>query len=196
MEIIKYLDTFHQRSPHLPGINKQELFTGLGKNWIQPEIFNTIIENLIIDKQLKSEQNFIFRYDFKIKISKDFNQASDEVLRRIKEGRFAPPNVDNLASELNLSNVELKSLLSILSKEKRLILINNDFYLHAEHWQKLLVFLHEYFDKNAKMPVAILKEYIQTTRKYAIPLFEYLDSEGYTRREGDVRTRGVKALKQ
>ena len=37
-----------------------------------------------------------------------------------------------------------------------------------------------------------LKEFIQTTRKFAIPLFEYLDSEGYTVRSGDVRKKGHK----
>jgi selenocysteine-specific elongation factor len=191
-DILNYLSVCQQKFPHKPGINRQELFTGLGKNWVQLEIFNNVIDKLIFEKQIKSEQNLISRFEFKIKISKGYDQATDELLKKIKEGRFAPPNVEVLASELKMSKEELKSLLSILSKEKSLILINNQFYLHTEHWQKLLAFLHEYFSKNTKMPVATLKDYIQTTRKYAIPLFEYLDSEGYTRREGDVRTKGVR----
>jgi selenocysteine-specific elongation factor len=40
------------------------------------------------------------------------------------------------------------------------------------------------------MPVAALKDFIGTTRKYAIPLFEYLDASEFTVRSGDVRKKG------
>ena len=76
---------------------------------------------MIFNKQLKSEQNLLSNFEFKIKITKGYNQATDEVLKRIKEGRFAPPNLEELASEINMPKDELKSLLSILSKEKRII---------------------------------------------------------------------------
>ena len=52
--------------------------------------------------------------------------------------------------------------------------------------------IKNYFSKQPEMPVSALKEFIQTTRKFAIPLFEYLDSEGYTERSGDVRKKGYR----
>jgi selenocysteine-specific elongation factor len=35
--------------------------------------------------------------------------------------------------------------------------------------------------------VAQLKDAMQTSRKYAVPLLEFFDAQGTTKREGDVR---------
>ena len=77
-------------------------------------------------------------------------------------------------------------------KDKKLVHIDQEFYLHYSNWAALVDFIKKYFSEHTELPVSELKEFIQTTRKYAIPLFEYLDSEGYTVRSGDVRKKGHK----
>ena len=87
---------------------------------------------------------------------------------------------------------ELKTITGILAAENRIILIKGLYYLHIDVWRELTAYLREYFQKNPELSVVALKKFIQTTRKFAIPLLEHLDSEGYTRRKGEVRMKGEK----
>ena len=85
---------------------------------------------------------------------------------------------------------EVQSIINILVKNQKLINISRDIFIEMTNWEELLSFLRNYFEHQKEMPVASLKEFINTTRKYAIPIFEYLDSQGYTLRAGDVRKKG------
>ena len=75
-------------------------------------------------------------------------------------------------------------------KNQKLVNISRDIFIDHAILEELLSFIRKYFEKQNEMPVAPLKEFIKTTRKYAIPILEYLDSKGYTIREGDVRKKG------
>jgi selenocysteine-specific elongation factor len=75
-------------------------------------------------------------------------------------------------------------------RQKLLFSINQKLFLHHAVHEQLIQFLRDYFSGQAQMPVAALKNFIATTRKYAIPIFEYLDASGFTIRSGDIRKKG------
>jgi selenocysteine-specific elongation factor len=185
-----FIREFHISDPLKGGMNRQELISGLGKEWIANEIVESAIDKLLGENRIKYEHKLFALSDFDIKVSGDKDQILTNLLLRFKEDRFTPPNLEELAIEMRISLDEIKSLAKILSNQKKLLLINRQFYLHQHIWEELLTFIKSYFSQHPEMPVSALKEFIQTTRKYAIPLFEFLDSEGYTIREGDVRKKG------
>jgi selenocysteine-specific elongation factor len=125
-------------------------------------------------------------------VGKNIDEVKKRLLDLYNKARFSPPMIDELPQKLELSNSELRSIINLVTKEKNLVQINTTLYLHNMHWEDLINFLINYFSKEEEMPVAALKNYIDTTRKYAIPIFEFLDSEGYTTRAGDVRKKGHK----
>ena len=189
-EIELFFRKFHKKNPLKSGLNRQELITSLKKEWIQKEVLEAAFDKLIETNKIKESHNFYALADFDIKMTRNKDATFSKVLHKFSSARFTPPNLDDLALEINIPLEELKSLLTVLAQQKKLILINRQFYLHHLIWKELLSFLRSYFMKQPEMPVAALKEFIQTTRKYAIPLFETLDSEGYTIRYGDVRKKG------
>jgi len=189
-KIETHLSNFHEMNSHLPGLNHQELFDGTGYSWIQPEIFEAALQKLLNSKILKIEQNYYSLSDFSIRVSKDIDIAQTEILKLIKETRFSPLTGNEISLKIDLPLTEVRSILSILVKDHRLVAINRDIFIENRVWEELLVFLRMFFENQNEMPVASLKEFINTTRKYAIPIFEYLDSQGYTIRDGDVRKKG------
>ncbi len=190
--IEKYISEFHQKNPHLPGLNHQELFAGSGYSWIQPEIFDAAIKNLLNSKILKLEQNFYSLSDFSIQVSKDIDLVQNEILKIIRETRFSPATGSEIAQKIEIPLNEVQSIINILVKNQKLVNISRDIFIDHVIWEELLSFIRKYFEKQNEMPVAPLKEFINTTRKYAIPILEYLDSQGYTVRAGDVRKKGHK----
>jgi selenocysteine-specific elongation factor len=189
-DIEVYLSNFHKANTHLPGLNHQELFSGSGYSWLQVEIFDAALKKLVNSKIIKLEKNYYSISSFKIQVSRDIDLVQTEILKILKETRFAPSKPEEIAAKIELPQDEVRSIFNILVKNRHLIAINRDIFIELSVWQELMAYLKDFFANQSEMPVVSLKEFINTTRKYAIPIFEYLDSQGYTIREGDVRKKG------
>ena len=84
----------------------------------------------------------------------------------------------------------LLSYLRILSDDGAVVRISADAYLHAENFRALVDRIGEKLGESGSLSIADCKELFGFSRKYAVPILEYLDREGITRREGDVRKAG------
>jgi selenocysteine-specific elongation factor len=189
-DIELYLSNFHKANTHLPGLNHQELYSGSGYSWLKVEIFDAAINKLLNSKIIKLEKNYYSLSAFKIQVSGDIDLVQTETLKILKQTRFSPSTPEEIAAKIKLPQNEVRSIFNILVKNGQLIAINRDIFIESSVWEELITHLRNFFANQSEMPVVSLKEFINTTRKYAIPIFEYLDSQGYTIREGDVRKKG------
>ena len=71
--------------------------------------------------------------------------------------------------------------------EGLLVRVTDDIYLHADVAADMRTRLKTRLAGGAAATVAEIRDLLGTTRKYAIPLCEYLDRVGMTRRDGDLR---------
>src|SRR5579883_2947797 len=78
-----------------------------------------------------------------------------------------------------------RSLLQILLRERQLVRVSDDLVFHRSAIENLRQMMAS--RRSARFNVAVFKEWTGISRKYAIPLLEYLDREHVTRREGDER---------
>ena len=117
-------------------------------------------------------------------------RQDEELARGAIEAAFdrAGLAVPALAETLEKSGVELKRarpILQMLIREKKLIRINDDLVFHQSAIAKLKALLAS--RRSERFGVAAFKDWTGVSRKYAIPLLEYLDREHVTRRVGDER---------
>ena len=87
-----------------------------------------------------------------------------------------------------MSGVELaraKTLLQLLLRQQKLIKIGDELVFHHSALEQLKQILATH--KGERFPVGTFKEWTGVSRKYAIPLLEYLDRSRITRRDGDAR---------
>jgi selenocysteine-specific elongation factor len=68
--------------------------------------------------------------------------------------------------------------------------LSNEFYIASEGMEDVLAKLREYFTTNDAIAFGEFRELTGLTRKLGIPLLEYLDANGRTQRDGDVRRAG------
>jgi len=113
----------------------------------------------------------------------------DEALRRI-EGLFrdaglAVPALAEVLSNAGLDQNRARAIVQILLRQKRLVRVSQDLYYHAEALEALRAALAE--RKGQTFGVGDFKDWTGVSRKYAIPLLEFLDRERVTRRSGDKR---------
>ena len=74
-----------------------------------------------------------------------------------------------------------------MAKEGKLVRINDSMYIISAVYEEMLSLLRNFFSKKQEMSVAEFRDILGTTRKYALPFLEYLDSNKITLRVGDVR---------
>ena len=77
--------------------------------------------------------------------------------------------------------------MNILAKEKSIVRVSDSIYLSAASYEEMISLLKTFFSKKSEITVAEFRDILKTSRKYALPFLEYLDSNGMTLRTGDVR---------
>jgi len=189
-ELKMFISNYHNDFPHKPGTNLQEIIGGFKKRKIVTEVFDAALKKLINSESIALNQNFYSLKDFKLQVSKDTDSAKSELLSVLEKTLYECPTPDEISKKIEISKNEAYSLLQLLIKEKQIKQINNTYYLHKRNWDSLLNFLRNHFESNKEIEVSHLKEFVKTSRKFVIPLFEFLDSQDITRRVGNVREKG------
>ncbi len=115
--------------------------------------------------------------------------ALERLEERIRNGGF------EFASRADLLAIvpdekRLASYLHILAEQGSAVRVSSDGYLHAEHWGRMIDSIGARIAERGSLSVGDVKELFGFSRKFAVPLLEHLDREGFTRREGDARTAG------
>jgi selenocysteine-specific elongation factor len=167
---------FHREHPLLPGIPKQDLRTGVP---------DALFEALLKHPQLAVEGESVRHRSHRVVLQEQEEQARGKIEGAFERAGLAAPAVPEVLGECGVESGRARTLLQILLREGRLVRISEDLVLHRSALDRLygeLVLI-----KGARLTVPAFKERTGISRKYAIPLLEYLDRQKITRRDGDAR---------
>ena len=176
------LDTFHKENPLKPGIPKEAMrAVHIGLDQKVFEALLRLIKEVVIEKD-------ILRLDsFSISLSTDKKTLKEDILKILENAGFQPPSRDELAKSVLIKPHEVTELLKIMATEKKLVRINDSLYISMNNHQKMMDRLSTFFSGSPEMAVAEFRDMLGTSRKFAIPFLEYLDSNKITLRVGEVR---------
>jgi selenocysteine-specific elongation factor len=110
-----------------------------------------------------------------------------ELAEAIKAGGFSPPEVNDFAAIAGARAAAIPELLALLCEEQRAVEISANLYLDADVESDMRRRVRQRLAGGATLTMSELRELLGTTRKYAVPIGEYLDRIGLTSRDGDLR---------
>ena len=113
-----------------------------------------------------------------------------QIVSAFRDANYQPPTTSELQKQATKNQAAVPQLVQLAANQGYLVKLNSEFYLHAEVEQELKRRLSEHLT-NGGMTVSQIREILGTSRKYALPICEYLDRTGFTRREGDLRLLAV-----
>jgi selenocysteine-specific elongation factor len=113
--------------------------------------------------------------------------TADAAGSRIKQARLAPPTVKELAAELDVRDDELLQSLKFLAQRGELVAVTADLYLDPDAVSEARERVRRVLGQGGAATPSQLREALGVSRKYLIPLLEYLDSSGLTRRTPEGR---------
>jgi selenocysteine-specific elongation factor len=179
--VLKSLKDFHTKNPLKPGMPKEELRATFK---IDPRLFGGMITSL---KDVVVEKEIIRLKIFSTVLSQAEETQKSKILDLLQKNEFQPPSKEELSQSLKLDQKHLSDILKLMVKEGSLVRISDSMYLASSAYNKMITALRNFFSKKPEMTVAEFRDILATTRKYALPILEYLDSNKITLRVGDVR---------
>jgi selenocysteine-specific elongation factor len=145
-----------------------------------------LLDALLADaKEIAVEGETVRLRAHRVVLKEDEEQARARIEGAFEQAGLAVPAVAEVLAKSGVEAARARSLLQILIREKRLVRVSEELVFHHTAIGKLRELLAAH--KGQRFGVPVFKEWTGISRKYAIPLLEYLDREHLTRREGDER---------
>jgi selenocysteine-specific elongation factor len=179
--LVETVRDYHRAHPLLPGIGKEDL-RGRELGEAPPFVFDALLSEA---KEVMVDGEIVRLRTHKVVLKQDEEQARAAIERAFEQAGLAVPAVAEVLAKSGVEAGRARSLLQILLREKCLIRISEDLVFHHSAVESLRRLLAA--RKATRFNVGIFKDWTGVSRKYAIPLLEYLDRERITRREGDER---------
>lgn len=186
-KITATLEAFHKANPLSGGIAREELRAKSGRR-LKPEIFRAALEQLAKEQKLVLQAETVKRAGAEVTLLPEEQRARDQIETAFASAGLAVPPVKEVLAQLAVEAKRAEKLLQLLLKEKKLLRVSADLIFHVNALQEMRQKVADYKKaKSERISVPAFKELAGISRKYAIPLLEYLDRERVTRRAGDER---------
>ena len=179
--LVNAVREFHRSQPLVPGIARQDL-RGRELPGAPPWVLDAL---LAAAAELVVEGETVRLGSHRVVLKEDEAQARASIERAFEQAGLATPAVAEVLAKSGVGAAQARRLLEILLREKRLVRIDEELVFHCSAIEKLRRELAA--RRPARFNVGTFKEWTGISRKYAIPLLEYLDRAHVTRREGDQR---------
>jgi selenocysteine-specific elongation factor len=182
--ILSRIDDFHKNNPLVSGIAKEELRERVAAS---VEVFEAALARLVGEKKTEMAGEIV-RLPGRGVAMKDVEAESKaKIEEAFSSTGLQVPALNEVIAGLKIDRVRAQKIVTLLLREKVLVKVSDELVFHRSALEELRRRMAAYKSKSAKIDVAQFKTLTGVTRKYAIPLLEYLDRERVTKRIGDSR---------
>ena len=181
------IEIFHKENPLLPGIPREELRAALGRR-VRTEAFRAALEELAKQNKITLQGELVKKAGTQITLSSEELRAKEQIEQAFASAGLTVPSAKEVLAQLAIESKRAEKILQILLREQVLVRVTPELIFHRDALGKLPGLLQNYKkSRGERIGVPTFKELTGITRKYAIPLLEYLDRQRLTRRTGDER---------
>ncbi len=182
--LLNIISEFHKENPESPGIALEHIIEVSG---FKKDVFDEVIKLLINEGKLVERKNRLALAEYKEKFSDSEQKLIQSIESLFKKQFFCPPSIEEVAEQTKTKQADVQKILKILAEQQKLIRIENDMFFHSEAVVQARETLISYINQQGGLESVKFKYLLNTTRKFAIPLLDYFDRIGLTRRSGYTR---------
>ncbi|HSE41762.1 MAG TPA: SelB C-terminal domain-containing protein, partial [Acidobacteriota bacterium] len=180
------VESFHQKNPHLPGYQKEELRSRLLAN-VSPEIYQALLDHAVTSGVIQVQKDVVAVAGQKPRLSAEDEQMSEMLEQKVLETGIEFPGISELAVRTQKKPENVNKIMYLLVRQGKVVKVADDFFMHRKTVDEIKSKIRSLKSTQKTFSVADFKMQFGVTRKYAIPLLELLDREGVTRRTGNER---------
>jgi selenocysteine-specific elongation factor len=191
--ILTALNDYHSKNPTKNGMNRSDV-KGFLDTQLEPFFINRIIEDLSQQERIRLFDGKIALFDHKSEISVDLRQLMNDVANRFLEAEFATPGIKEIAETMRIDGASVGQAVDLLLDSRQIVKIEKNIFMHNQSMEKAEKRIIEHFQNHETLTVGECGKFLNTSRKYSVPLLNYYDQRGLTTRQGDVRVMNAEYL--
>ena len=185
--IIAKLETLHDQFP-LRFTHPRNVLENSFQYLDQPEVLGAAIELLKREKKITANVNSIGLSGRGPKLSKNQKVLLASLIEQVKSSGLQGPTVKKLEQDATKNKDSVAELLSMACENGDMVRLEPDgFYIHAETMTLVKKQLTDAIGATDGLTISDIRQVLGVSRKYSVPLCEFLDKIEFTRRVGDKR---------
>src|SRR5882672_5418720 len=184
--VLNEVAAHHRREPLLRGLAK-EVLRERGFAHSPAEVFQAVLAVLEQEDSLVAEKEIVRRREHTRELSREDSGLRDRLEKIYHDAGLAAPSLNEALERVGAAAQQGRKILQLLIDSGLLVKVHGEMFFHRAALDDLTRRVREFGAKHQALDVAAFKDLAGISRKYAIPLLEYLDRQRVTRREGDRR---------
>jgi len=185
VQVASAVEAFQKKNPLAGGISKEELKARTDA--ANDEVFEAVAERLVAEKRIEITGELVRLPGQGVVMKDEEAESKKKIEEEFATAGLKVPALHEVIAGLKIDKARAQKIVTLLLRDKVLVKISDELVFHRGALEQLRRDLAGYKKTSAKIDVAKFKELTGVSRKYAIPLLEYLDRERVTRRVGDAR---------
>jgi selenocysteine-specific elongation factor len=178
------VEDFHSKSPLVTGMSRKELQESVG---VRAQVFSAALDALVKEQRLEIVGEVV-RLPGRAVVMKDEEAESKAAIEQaFASAGLAVPALKDVLASLKVDRTRAQKIVTLLLRDKVLVKVSDDLVFHRTALDQLRGQIAVQKTKSPNIDVSQFKDLTGVSRKYAIPLLEYLDRERVTRRVGNAR---------
>ncbi len=182
------LRSFHKKNPVSSGMAKGEFRKRLTDRLFLEEV--KIIEGLLAyiykNSRLKDLGNLVAHPKHKVEYTKDHLEMMGRIEKTYLDAGFEIPSVEDLVQTEREKDLA-RQIIDSMAEGGKLKRLTYQYYIHTDHWNEAYQRFQTHMEKNESITLAQFRDLLDTSRKYAVLILEYLDQQKITMMVDDAR---------
>ena len=183
-DVIQAVKKFHDANPLVAGMSKEE---ARDRTKLGPEVFSCVVGRATAEKKLEVAGELVRVPGRGVVMKDEESESKTTIEEAFRSAGLKVPSLKEVLAGLKVDKIRAQKIVTLLLRDKVLIKISEELVFHQAALADLRQRLAALKTTTPKIDVGKFKELTGISRKYAIPLLEYLDRERVTRRVGDER---------
>jgi selenocysteine-specific elongation factor len=182
--ILSLVEGFHRKNPLVGGIAREALREQVKAS---AEIFAASLDRLSREKKIDAAGDLVRLPGHGVVMKDEEAESKKQIEAAFAGAGLKVPTLQEVIAGLKVDKARAQKIVTLLLRDKLLVKVSEEMVFHRSALEELRRLVAAQKARSPKMDVAQFKELTGVSRKYAIPLLEYLDRERVTRRVGDAR---------
>ena len=190
--ILAAVQTFHAANPQRAGISREELQATLKSNSVS---LAAAAESLLHSKQLERNGALLARAGWNARIPDRDQRLCDQIAAKLQPAGWSPPGLEELAAAANEPLPRVTAMARLLAERGVVVRLDDQIWMHRDAVEAGQQTALKLFRRAPAFTTMEFRDALGVSRKFAVPLVDYLDRIRFTVRSGNNRTPGVEAKK-
>ena len=185
-EALAALEVFHRGNPLKAAMPREEL-RGRAFGDAPVIAFERVLADLAAAGRVRLLPDAVAAARHEVRLSAGEEEARLLLLETAQAAGLAGVELPALAERSKRDSKVLERVARVLAAERVLGRVGEGLLIHRDHLEALKLQVRERWPAGSRIDVGAFKDLTGLSRKYVIPLLEYLDREKVTRRAGNDR---------